>query len=62
MLVTLDFEKRWLSEVSYWGGHRSIFKYYVNDVDTDAGNEAQGENRQTKQTSKKLFWYEPQYV
>ena len=55
MLVTLNFEKDGISYRIERGRRPNIFKYYVNDVDTDAGNEAQGENRQTQDQVEKLF-------
>lgn len=55
MLVTLDFEKDGVKYRIERGRRSNIFKYYVNDVDTDAGNEAQGENRQTQADVEKLF-------
>ena len=55
MLVTLDFEKDGVKYRIERGRRSNIFKYYVNDIDTDAGNEAQGENRQTQADVEKLF-------
>ena len=55
MLVTLDFEKDGVQYRIERGRKPNIFKFYVDDIDTDSGNEAQGENRQTQTQVDKLF-------
>jgi len=55
MLVTLDFEKNGIQYRIERGRKPNIFKFYVDDIDTDDGNEAQGENRQTQSQVDKLF-------
>ena len=55
MLVTLDFEKDGVQYRIERGRKPNIFKFYVDDIDTDDGNEAQGENRQTQGQVDKLF-------
>ena len=55
MLVTLDFEKDGVQYRIERGRKPNIFKFYVDNIDTDDGNEAQGENRQTQGQVDKLF-------
>ena len=55
MLVTLDFEKDGVQYRIERGRKPNIFKFYVDNIDTDNGNEAQGENRQTQSQVDKLF-------
>src|SRR6056300_305494 len=55
MLVTLDFEKDGIQYRIERGRKPNIFKFYVDNIDTDSGNEAQGENRQTQSQVDKLF-------
>jgi DNA repair exonuclease SbcCD ATPase subunit len=55
MLVTLDFEKDGVQYRIERGRKPNIFKFYVDNIDTDDGNEAQGENRQTQEQVEKLF-------
>jgi len=55
MLVTLDFEKDNVKYRIERGRKPNIFKFYVDNVDTDDGNEAQGENRQTQEQVERLF-------
>ena len=55
MLVTLDFEKDGIQYRIERGRKPNIFKFYVDNIDTDSGNEAQGEMRQTQTQVDKLF-------
>ena len=55
MIVTLDFEKDGVQYRIERGRKPNIFKFYVDNIDTDDGNEAQGENRQTQEQVDKLF-------
>ena len=55
MLVTLDFEKDGVQYRIERGRKPNVFKFYVDNIDTDDGNEAQGENRQTQEQVDKLF-------
>jgi len=55
MLVTLDFEKDGVRYRIERGRRPNIFKFYVDNINTDDGNEAQGENRQTQEAVEKLF-------
>jgi len=55
MLVTLDFEIDGIQYRIERGRKPNIFKFYVDNINTDDGNEAQGENRQTQEQVDKLF-------
>lgn len=55
MLVTLDFEKDGVQYRIERGRRPNVFKFYVDNIDTDDSNEAQGENRQTQEQVDKLF-------